>query len=312
MGRDAGLHGPSLHIALVLHRTGSLAALAAPEPPPSIAQFVCDYASRFGCAHQLQYFRILDLDDRVRALQGLLLRGGMGTNDELLGYIDPNGRHRAGLLERTLHQDGLGDGAEFVALCARAGRSACEHGQYREAIRLLHLGRCYSDVLHLLCRYLRLPVWREALGAGVSEEAGLLDQDIHRFFAIYERNLDRYALTSEAWNVARKLYAARVFHTLCSQGRPEAALDIFDSEQLLPLSPEQGAGIDVPAEILAEQPQIVSDYVQILAHAASQGAVVAGALRARVKQLQSFLGVQSHRLALDRDTASRLASLALC
>ena len=35
----------------------------------------------------------------------------------------------------------MGDRSEFVELCSRAGRQACEQGQYREAIRLLHLGQ---------------------------------------------------------------------------------------------------------------------------------------------------------------------------
>jgi len=314
--QDRCLRAPALHIALVLHRAGTLAALAAPEPPPSVAGMVCDYASHFACGDQLQYFRILDLPDRVQALQRLLLRGGIGTNDELLGYIDANGRHRPGLLERSLHEDGLGDGAEFVDLCARAGRTASEHGQYRESIRLLHLGRCYSEVLNVLCRCLRLPVWREpaAVASAASEEVAALGTDVQRFFGIYERNLDRYALSSQAWNVARKLYAARTFHALCDQGRPEAALDIFDREQLLPFSPEQpaGGGADNAPDVLAEQPQIVSDYVRILRHAASQGTVVAAALRARVRQLQAFLAAQAHRLALDQETAAALASLALC
>ena len=29
----------------------------------------------------------------------------MAQGDELLGYIDPNGRHRPGLLERSLQED---------------------------------------------------------------------------------------------------------------------------------------------------------------------------------------------------------------
>ena len=34
----------------------------------------------------------------------------------------------------------MGDQSEFVELCSKAGHQACEQGQYREAIRLLHLG----------------------------------------------------------------------------------------------------------------------------------------------------------------------------
>ena len=46
----------------------------------------------------------------------------------------------------------MGDRSEFVELCSKAGRQACEQGQYREAIRLLHLGllgpsRTRCDVL---------------------------------------------------------------------------------------------------------------------------------------------------------------------
>lgn len=308
--QDRCLRGPALHIALVLQRAGTLEALEAPEQALGVAALVRDYAGRFGCSDQLQYFRVLDLSERVEALQGLLLRGGVGTSDELLGRIDGNGRHRPGLLERTLHEDGLGDHAEFVELCTRAGRAACERGQYREAIRLFHLGKCHSEVLQVLCRCLRLPVWREP-AAAAADEAALLSQDIQRFFSIYERNLDRYALSSHAWAVARKLYAARMFHMLCDQGRPEAALDVFDREQLLPLGAEDSMSSEVDRELLGEAPRIVGDYVQILHHAASQGAVNTAALRARVRQLQGFLAAHSHHLTLDQQSVMALANVAL-
>mmetsp|Transcript_85444 Transcript_85444/g.242236 ORF Transcript_85444/g.242236 Transcript_85444/m.242236 type:complete len:824 (+) Transcript_85444:116-2587(+) len=306
--QDRCLRGPALHLALVLHRAGMLGELEAPNEPLNVTALVRDYASLFSCSDQLKYLRVLDLQDRVEALQAVLLRGSIGTNDELLGYIDDYGRHRPGLLERTLHEGSSGgDGAEFVELCARAGRLASERGQYREAIRLLHLGRCHSEVLHVLCRCLRLPVWREPTASAEAQQLGL---DVQRFFGIYERNLDRYALSSQAWATARKLYAARLFHSLCDQGRPEAALDVFDREQLLPLA--EGAAAELDGELLAECPRVVGDYVGVLRHAASQGAVNAAALRARVRQLQSFLAVHSHRLALDQPTAAALAALALC
>merc|ERR1712232_903473 len=120
-----------------------MGALPTPEMPLDVTSLVCDYASQFGCNNQLQYFRVLDLKGRVEAFKRLLLRGGVGTNDELLGYIDSSGRRRPGLLESTLHEDGLGDRAEFINLCAQCGKSAFENGQYREAMRLLHLGRLY-------------------------------------------------------------------------------------------------------------------------------------------------------------------------
>lgn len=39
----------------------------------------CDYASNFSARDQLQYFRTLDLSERVQALQRLLLSGAAGT-----------------------------------------------------------------------------------------------------------------------------------------------------------------------------------------------------------------------------------------
>jgi len=311
--QDHSLHGPALHIALVLHRSGALEAMAAPERPPNLAGLVCDYAGHFSCGDQLRYFRALDPEERAQALQKLLLRGGVGTNEDLVGHIDATGRHRPGLLERTLHEDGLGDWAEFADLCARAGRAACEQGQYREALRLLHLGRCHGEVLQVLCRCLRLPIWREASPLAV-DEATVLDQDVRRFFAIYERNLDRYALSSQSWAVARRLYAARLFSALCRRGQPEAAVDLFDREQLLPLGSEwhaQGNG-EGGADMLAEYPRIVADYVRILRHAAAQGVVVADALTERVRHLRQFLAVHSHHLTLDRETVATLGELTLC
>lgn len=309
--QDECLHSPALHIALVLHRAGTLETVEEPDHALNVVALVCDHARRFSCSDQLSYFRILDLRDRVEALQNLLLRGGVGTNDELLGYIDANGRHRPGLLERALHEDGLGHSSEFVNLCSHAGHTAVERGQYREAIRLFHLGRCHSEVLQVLCRCLRLPVWREHASAAAGETA-LLSQDIQRFFVIYERNLDRYALSSHAWAVARKLYAARIFHTFCDQGRPEAALDIFDREQLLPFATEEARTAEMEGELLADCPRIVGDYVQVLQHAASQGAVSLPALKERVQRLQLFLAVNAHRITLDQQTIAALAGLTLC
>lgn len=328
--QDRCLHGPALHIALVLQRAGSLAAvqselagsvgqgssatspaLTGPAAPLNITGLVCEYARQFGCETQLQYLRVLDLPDRLEALKRLLLSGGMGTNDQLLGYIDAHGRHTPGLLEQTLQEDGSGGGAEFIELCTRAGHEACEHGQYREALRLFHLGRCYTEVLHVLRKCLSLPIWNDPATAA-SAEASLLAQDIQRFFSIYERNLDRYALSSQAWGVARKLYAARMFHNYCGQGQPLAALDVFDSEQLLPLSGEPPRGVEMDSEIFAEYPRIVDDYVRILRHAASHSVVTTAALHTRVRQLQAFLAVHLHHIVLQQETITALSNLALC
>lgn len=238
------------------------------------------------------------MSERVQALQRLLLRGAAG--DELLGYIDPNGRHRPGLLEQTLQEDG-GEQSEFVELCSKAGRQAAEQGQYREAIRLLHLGRCYSEVLQVLCRCLCLPIWREQ----DNSEAIILAQDIQRFFDIYERNLDRYALSSQVWAIARKLYATRMFHSFCDRGEPENALDVFDREQLLCW------GAPEAEEISAEYPRIVADYIRVLNYAASRGAMATYALQERLRQLQCFLARNS-RMVLDQETHASLAQLGLC
>lgn len=310
--RDKSLRAPALHMAVTLQRAGTLKAMTPKsQEAPSVAGFVCDYASHFTCGDQLQYFRALDLKDRVQALQRMLLRGDVGTNDELLGYIDNNGAHRPGLLERTLHEDGLGDRAEFAELCATSGHAAAEHGQYREAIRLLHLGECYLDVLQVLCRCLRLPIWREP-AAAASEEAARLGQDLQRFFAIYERRLDAYGIPLQDWAVARKLYAARLFHGLCESGQPEAAVDLFDREQLLPLYAEcPMKAHDISPEALAEYPRIIGDYVRILSHSASQGVLVVTGLRERLQKLQSFLALHSHHLALDQGTVAILAGLTL-
>lgn len=337
--QDRALRGPAVHMALVLRAAGAAGACGAVVGGAGagcdmegeagagaldVAGLLCDYASQFKCCHQLQYFKLLDLGDRVRALQQLLLDGGVGTNEELLGHIDGNGRHRSGLLEQALQADGAGgEQAEFVDLCARAGRAALEGGQYREALRLLHLGRCHNEVLQVLCRCLRLPIWRDPAAAS-AEAANQLGQDVQRFFTIYERNLDRYALASAAWGVARGLFAARMFHALCERGQPEAALEVFDRERLLPLDgaaeqarsrqdgPAAAAAAEVEGELAGEYPRIVANYVQILRHAASQGAVASAALQSRVRQLQTFLAVHAHRLVLDQETTASLASLTLC
>jgi len=312
--QDRSFHGPALHMALVLHRAGTLEALAGPdvETRLNVTGMVCDYACHFASADQLQYMRVLDPPHRAATLQRLLLSGGLGTSDELLGYIDAHGRHTEGLLEKTLREDGLGGGPEFTDICARAGHVACEHGQYREALRLFHLGRCHSEVLQVMRRCLRLPVWSDPVAAAASEEASFLAQDLHRFYSIYERNLDRYALSSQAWGTTRKLYAARQFHVLCSQGQDGAALDLFQREQLLPLGDEPFGSAEGDNEICAEYPRIIDDYVRILRHAASRGAIPVAGLRSLMQRLQSFLAVNSNRIVLHQDTVSALADLTLC
>mmetsp|Transcript_65698 Transcript_65698/g.189047 ORF Transcript_65698/g.189047 Transcript_65698/m.189047 type:complete len:116 (-) Transcript_65698:123-470(-) len=115
-----------------------------------------------------------------------------------------------------------------------------------------------------------------------------------------------------------------MFHALCERGQPEAALDVFDRERLLPLDgaaeqarsrqdgPAAAAAAEVEGELAGEYPRIVANYVQILRHAASQGAVASAALQSRVRQLQTFLAVHAHRLVLDQETTASLASLTLC
>lgn len=321
--QDRCLHGPALHIALSLHRANMLQAeqqamanggpssSSSSSSPLDISSLVCEYARQFSSSTQLQYLRILDSPDRLDALRRLLLSGGQGTNDELLGFMDAHGRHTPGLLEQTMQEDGLGGGSEFENLCASAGRAACEHGQYREALRLLHLGRCHSEVLQVLRRCLSLPIWNDPSTAA-SDEAALLGQDIQRFFAIYERNLDRYALSAQAWGVACKLYAARLFHNLCSQGQALAALDVFDTEHLLPIGNEPARGVEMDSEIFAEYPRIIDDYVRILRQAVSHGVVSSAALQQRVRQLQAFLAVHLHHVVLQQETVAALSSLTLC
>jgi len=306
------LHGPALHIALVLHRAGAFEAAGADTTYPlNITSLVCEHASQFGSSEQLQYLRILDKEDRLEAFRKVLLSGGMGNSDELLGYIDAHGRHAPGLLEKTLGGDGSGGHAEFIKLCCQVGHTACEHGQYREALRLFHLGRCHAEVLQVLRRCLSLPIWNDP-AAAASDEATLLAQDIQRFFSIYDRNLDRYALSSNAWAVARKLYAARMFHSLCSQGQPLAALDVFDTEHILPVTAEPLRGADIDSDIFAEYPRIVDDYVRILRIAGGQGVITAASLRTRVRQLQAFLAMHLHHIVLQQETTIALANLSLC
>lgn len=309
--QDRCLQAPALHMALVLRKAGTLGVVPPATgtcPPLDVAALVREYGSRFRCADQLRYFQTLDAADRKKAIEQLLLGPGVLASDELLGPLDAGGQHQPGLLERALQQDG--GSAEFGGLCAKAGSKAAERGQYREALRLLHMGGCHGEALQVLCRCLRLPLWREA-SAEASDEARLLAGDIQRFFALYERNLDRYALPSRKFAVARKLFSARIFHSLCSQGQVEAALDTFDREQLLPLSMDQALGGEVDEELLPEYPRIVADYARALCGAAARGAG-AGELRARVGRLQAFLAVQSHRVPLDQETLSALAGLVLC
>merc|ERR1712137_139946 len=95
--QDRCLYGPALHLALALHRTGTLEVFDVPEISReariNILDLVSDYSCNFNCREQLKYFCLLDLTDRVKALQRLLLSGA-GVNNELVGYIDAGGNHQ--------------------------------------------------------------------------------------------------------------------------------------------------------------------------------------------------------------------------
>jgi len=218
--QDSTLQGPALHMAVVLQRAGALEAIAEYDPPLSVQGLLCDYASQFTCSDQLRYLRILKPSERAEALQQMLLWGGAGTNDELLGYIGIDGTHEPGLLESTL-QDLSGLGTElatsqsvnFIDLCARTGRTARDHGHYRAALRLLHLGCQYVEVLETLCRSVCLPIWREPDPSG---EGQLLDGDIRKFISIYERNVDRYGISQLQWATTRKLFMVKQFYPNCA------------------------------------------------------------------------------------------------
>lgn len=308
--QDPALCGPAVHMALVLERAGSFEAMKAVEQPVSLASLLFDYSSRFSPGEQLRYFRMLNAAERAQAFQKLLLRGGVGTNNELLGFVDEQGRHRLGLLEQTLQEDGLGDRAEFEELCARAGRAAAERGKHREALRLLHLGKCYKEVLQVMCRCLRLPL-QEGPSNGLVSDSSPLFQDVRHFFGIYERNLDEYAIAPRSWAITRRLFACRMFRELCARGYLEAAIDLFDREQLLPFPDWQGVQQVNETELISEYPRIIAAYVRILQHAAAQGAVAPAALQSRVRQLQSFMASHLNLPGLEQETVVGLAGLAL-
>jgi hypothetical protein len=205
----------------------------------------------------------------------------------------------------------FGGSDEFIEICAGAGEAAAERGQYREALRLLHLGKKFEDVMLILCRCVSLPIWRDPK-AGAIEEAQKLDADIDKFFGFYERTWERYNIPQIRWHVARRMYNVRRFHHFCDRGLPEVAVEIFDQAALLPLATtDYGmlSQVDQEEAVKAQYSGIVADYVRILQHAANQGVEAARPAGERVRQLLRFLAIHSHVVVLDQPCVQLLATL---
>ena len=100
--QDPVLVSPSLHLSLVLHREGMLREPLGQDTLLDVPQLLNDYAAQFATAVRLKYLQVLETDERLAALQSLLLNGN--ASEDLVGRLRSDGTHQMGLLERSLQE----------------------------------------------------------------------------------------------------------------------------------------------------------------------------------------------------------------
>merc|ERR1711988_1992006 len=176
-----------------------------------------DHVANCPTQTQMRYLKVLDREDRVGALRELLVRGG--SSEDLIGFIQADGSHQPGLLEQS-----LGSRDEFVAACRDAGRAAVAQGDYRDALKLLHLGEAYGEVITVMIRAIRLPTGTTNLA--------LIGSDIEALLEIYRRNVSQYNLPANQWNQLLKLMSLLHLRRQANES-PDAAVATFETLGLL-------------------------------------------------------------------------------
>lgn len=292
-----GLHSTMIHLALVLEKSGLLSINEQGTKFDLSAAFV-EYTTQFGLNEQLRRLRVLDLEGRKMALERLMDRPVNATN-ELLGVLEPDGKFHPGLLEQAF-ENASEPRQEFLLLCEKAGRSALDQGQYREALKLLYNAQRYEDVLTAMTRALRLPL--RAPGANTWDMG--LREELRLFFRVFETLC--HALLpnfnqNRSWHTVRRLMAVDVFHeNACTNA--DLALYFLDQQRFFDQLEE---------DLLTEYPALLSAYVKVLLTGFKSPPRVWPSLRERVNQLQLFLASNGSKLSLSMKLQEELGALAL-
>jgi hypothetical protein len=205
---------------------------------------VVEYAGTvFQLNEQLRYIQVLRAKDKLVAYIQILRTHGV--SETLIGRIQPDGSYNKGLLEIAMQDAEMEEGThgmegenseqsnhKFREVMEHCGVKALERGQYIEAMRLLHLGRKFDAVIHVLQRCLRLPIWEKHFQ---TEQARYLDIEIKRFMAMYspQNRHPTIEYNRSNWEFLWKVYQMRQFYEFCKHGRYFEALDIFDEERFL-------------------------------------------------------------------------------
>jgi len=290
---DAALAGPAVHMALVLYKGNFLADPAVTEvlglTRADFSHMLVAHAATCPTPIQLRYLQLLPDAERSEALAELLIQG-VGAGDvsahDLLGTFTDQGALEGGV--------GPLDHFELVRLCSGAGARALRQGLYAEALQLLHVAAEYRDVVALLMRCLRLPIWHDgALGA----ERAVLEATVDRCIALYDRNLDQFNIPPGMWAKVRRLYSARQFRALVERGSLDAATELLERERLLEAD-------------RTDLPRVLDAYLQLLSGLFStKPALAHPALRDRVRDLAAF--VTQHRHTLGHKSTALLSALSL-
>lgn len=89
-----------------------------------------------------------------------------------MGAVRADGSVAPGLLSKALSEAQPEHGVvRFPQLCAKAGHAALGRGEYRTALKLLHISGKHGEALQVLCRCLRLPLWADAAAACAGDRA---------------------------------------------------------------------------------------------------------------------------------------------
>eukprot|EP00397_Hematodinium_sp_SG-2012_P012736 GEMP01012914.1.p1 GENE.GEMP01012914.1~~GEMP01012914.1.p1 ORF type:complete len:788 (+),score=180.11 GEMP01012914.1:54-2417(+) len=296
MHDPVALHSAMIHLAVLLQKSGLL-SIKEPGPKLDLPAAFVDYSSQFGLNEQLRRLRVLDLEDRRAALERLMDRPVNATN-ELLGLLEPDGQFHPGLLEKAFEHAAV-PRQEFLLLCEKAGYSALEQGQYREALKLLYNAQRYEKVLTTMTRALRLPL--RAAGAG-TWDMGLRDE-LRLFYRVFETQ--GHALVpninqNRTWHTVRRLMAVDMFYEKCANA--EDALYFFDQQRFFDQLEE---------DLLTEYPALLSAYVAVLFTSFKSPPRIWPFLRERVSALQLFLASNGSKLSLSRKLQEDLSTLAL-
>ena len=143
--------GIAAHLALTLGKSGLHEFLQSKEllgDAKILGEIVMKHVSPYPIEDQLRHFSILPTNLRTEVLEIALLENTGDTSEDLMGFINRDGSHKPGLLEKSMKDKP----DEFKKICHKAAAEAIRRGKYRPAIRLYYLSGDRFSFLDVLER----------------------------------------------------------------------------------------------------------------------------------------------------------------